>query len=254
MTSLAAARDFLSIFGSIALAALLTGACSSDTSANTTANPEAPPAPPQGQGVQMKTPAFDVPPDSELQGCYFFKVSDLEAAAGLPTDQPIEVHRVEIIQKVGSHHMNVYRVAGPPTMLDPMMGAVTSMNGQGECFNTANWADWPPLANTQQAGDQDWSYPEGVANELQPGEYLMLQTHYVNASTQKTPGGGQVAVNLWTMPKAQVTAQLGTLFASNQNIRICERNPVPTFTQACQFNNPTPVTVVGANGQFHSRG
>ena len=28
-------------------------------------------------------------------------------------------------------------------MLDPTMGAVTGMNGQGQCFNSANWADWP---------------------------------------------------------------------------------------------------------------
>jgi hypothetical protein len=254
MTTFAAARHLASVFGSLTLAGLLTGACSNDTSANTMANPEALSAPPPGQGVQMKTPAFDVPPDSEIQGCYFFKVSDLEAAAGLPTDQPIEVHRVEIVQNVGSHHMNVYRVAGPATMLDPTMGNVTGMNGKGECFNSANWADWPLLANTQQAGNQDWSYPEGVANELQPGEYLMLQTHYVNASTQKTPAGGQVAVNLWTLPKAQVTAQLGTLFASDQNIRICGSHPTPTFTQGCQFNSPTLVTIIGANGHFHSRG
>jgi hypothetical protein len=254
MTSFAFTYRLASILGSAALAALLTGACSNDTTDSTITDPAALSAPPSGQGVQLKTAAFDVPANTEVQSCYFFKVSDLEAAAGAPADQPIEVHRVQIVQKPGSHHMNIFRVAGPATMLDPTMGTVTGMNGQGQCFNSANWAQWPLLANTQQAGDQDWSYPDGVANELQPDEYLMLQTHYVNASTQKTPGGGQVAANLWTMPKAQVTAQLGTLFATDQNIRICQSNPTPTFTQGCQFNSPTPVTIVGANGHFHSRG
>jgi hypothetical protein len=150
--------------------------------------------------------------------------------------------------------MNVFRVAGPATMLDPTKGTVTGENGQGQCFNSANWAAWPLLANSQQAGDLDWSYPDGVANELQPTEWLMLQAHYVNATTQKTPGGGQVAVNLWTIPQSKVTAQLGTLFATDQNIRICESNPKPIFTQGCQFNSPSPVTIVGANGHFHSRG
>ncbi len=202
----------------------------------------------------MKIAAFPVPANTEIQSCYFYKVSDLEQAAGLPTDQPIEVHRVQIVQTAGSHHMNVFRVSGAPTMLDPMMGTVTGTNGQGQCFNSANWANWPLLANTQQAGDQDWAYPDGVANEVQPTEWLMLQTHYVNAATQQTPGGAQVAINLWTLPKSQVTAQLGTLFVTDQNIRICESNPTPTFSQGIQFKSATPVTIIGANGHFHSRG
>jgi hypothetical protein len=241
---------------SMTAAAFLAGACSSSSAppSGTITDPAALAPPPQQSGVQMKTEAFEVPANTEIQNCYFYKVSDLEAAAGLPTDQSIEVHRVQIVQKDGSHHMNVFRVAGAATALDPTMGTVTGVNGQGECFNSANWANWPLLANTQDAGDQDWSYPDGVANEIQPTEWLMLQTHYVNAATQQTPGGGQVAVNLWTLPKAQVTAQLGTLFATDQNIRICESNPTPTFSQGYQFHSSQPVTIIGANGHFHSRG
>jgi len=260
MIHFAKIRTLVSGLVSMAVAAGVVGACSSGTGGS--AAPVVAPTdpadlapPPNGAGVQLKTPAFEVPADTEIQSCYFFKVSDLEEAAGLPADQPIEVHRVQIVQKAGSHHMNVFRVSGPATMLDPTMGTVTGINGQGQCFNSANWAAWPLVANTQQAGDQDWSYPDGVANELQPTEWLMLQTHYVNASTQQTPGGGgQVAVNLWTLPQSQVTAQLGTLFATDQNIRICQSNPTPTYTQGCQFNSPSPVTIVGANGHFHSRG
>jgi hypothetical protein len=251
MIRLTATRHLFSVAFSAALATLVVSACSSDSLPTDPAT-LAPPS--DGQGVQLKTPAFEVAADMEIQNCYFFKVSDLEKAAGLPTDQPIEVHRVQIVETAGSHHMNVFRVAGPATMLDPTKGTVTGENGQGQCFNSANWAAWPLLANSQQAGDLDWSYPDGVANELQPTEWLMLQAHYVNATTQKTPGGGQVAVNLWTIPQSKVTAQLGTLFATDQNIRICESNPKPIFTQGCQFNSPSPVTIVGANGHFHSRG
>jgi hypothetical protein len=240
----------------VSVAMLVVSACASDDGPAAPTDPAKLAPPSNGQGVQLRTPAFDVAADTEVQNCYFFKVGDLEKAAGLPTDQPIEVHRVEIVETAGSHHMNVFRVAGPPTMLDPTKGTVLGENGQGQCFNSANWAEWPLLANSQQAGDLDWSYPDGVANEIQPDEWLMLQAHYVNASTQKTPPGGQgqVAVNLWTLPKAQVTAQLGTLFAQDQNIRICESNPKPSYLQTCPFNSPSPVTIVGANGHFHSRG
>ena len=223
------------------------------------ANPEDLAPPPLPQGVQMKTAPFTVPPGTEQQNCYFFRVSDLAQAAGYPAGQALNVHRVEIVQRAGSHHMNIFRVrtiAG----LDPTKGAVqTATNGQGACFVSSNWADWPLVANTQQAGDQDWSYPDGVANVLNapdyPDEWLMLQSHFVNASTQTTQGDtGQVAVNLWTLPADQVTAQLGTLFATDQNIRVCQSNPTPTFAQGCQFNSSSPVTIVGANGHFHSRG
>src|SRR5262249_40100742 len=155
-------------------------------------------APPSGQGFQFKTSAVAVPAGTEEQDCYFFRVRDLAASGGMPANDPVQLHHVQIVQKAGSHHMNIFRVR-TIVKLDPANGAVqTATNAQGECFKSANWADWPLIANTQQAGGLDWTYPEGVANELGPDEWLMLQTHYVNATTQTTPdGAGKVAVNFW---------------------------------------------------------
>lgn len=213
------------------------------------------PPPPAGQGVQMKTQAFYVAAGTEIQACYFFKMSDLLQANVMDPTQPIELHRIQIVQKAGSHHMNLFRVR-TIVNLDPANGSPqVGMNGVGQCFNSANWADWPLVANTQAQGDEDWSYPDGVANEIDPTETLMLQTHYVNAATQNTPGNvGQVGINFYAMDPSDVQYQMGTVFATNQSIRICESNPTPTFSASCQFNSPTPVTIVGANGHFHSRG
>jgi hypothetical protein len=202
----------------------------------------------------MKTEAFSVPPGTEAQSCYFFKVSDLASAAGFDPTQPINVHRVQIVQRVGSHHMNLFRVRTIKG-LDPANGVQRGVNGMGQCFVSSNWSDWPLVANDQGAGADDWSYPDGVANQLAPSETLMLQTHFVNATTQDTPGAlGQVAVNLWTLSGAQVKAQIGTLFATNQNIAVCQSNPTPSYSASCSFNSPTPITIIGANGHFHSRG
>ena len=211
--------------------------------------------PPTGQGVQMLTDAFPVPAGNEIQACYFFKVADLLAQAGMDPAQPIDVHRVQIVQKAGSHHMNLFRVR-TIVGLDPENGVVqVGKNGAGPCFVSSNWADWPLIANTQQEGDEDWSYPDGVANELAATEVLMVQTHYVNAATQQTAGGvGQVGINLWSLAPADVKYQLGTVFATNQNIRICESNPTPSFTAGCQFGGDQAVHIIGANGHFHSRG
>lgn len=213
------------------------------------------PPPPSGQGVQLMTDAFTVSAGEELQVCYFFKVSDLLTANGMDPTQPLELHRIQVVQKPGSHHMNLFRVR-TITGLDPANGSPqVGINGVGQCFVSSNWSDWPLVANSQANGNQDWTYPDGVANEIMPDEVLMLQTHYVNAATQNTPAGvGQVGINLYAMDPSTVQYQLGTIFATNQSIRVCESNPTPTYSASCQFNSSTPVHVVGANGHFHSRG
>jgi hypothetical protein len=210
--------------------------------------------PPSGQGFQFGTPEFAVPSGNEEQDCYFFQVSDLAMSGGLDPTQPINLHHIQVAQRVGSHHMNIFRVK---TIVDlgPAGGLVQKgTNGVGQCFVSSNWADWPLVANSQQEGDVDWTYPDGVANVFQPDEWLMLQTHFVNASTQETPAEGEVHVNFWTIPDSEVTAQMGTIFATKQSIRICESNPTPTFSGSCQINSAAPVTIIGANGHFHSRG
>jgi len=210
-------------------------------------------APLQGQGFQFGTQLFPVDPNTEVQNCYFYKVRDLAAKGGLDPNAPVNLHRVEIVQKAGSHHMNIFRVKSI-VGLDPTKGPVENKNGVGECFKSPNWADWPLVANTQQTGELDWTFPDGVANVFQPDEWLMLQTHYVNASSQKSPDGGQVAVNFHTIAKDQVKFEMGTLFATKQSIRVCKSNPTPSFDGSCQLNNKEPVNIIGANGHFHARG
>jgi len=210
--------------------------------------------PPTGQGFQFETQDIAVASGVEEQDCYFYKVSDLAAKGGLDPSKPVNLHQIQVAQRSGSHHMNIFRVK-TIVNLGPEGGLVQkSQNGQGECFKSPNWADWPLVANSQQEGNIDWTYPDGVAIEFQPDEWLMLQTHFVNATTQKTDSTGKVRVNFWTIPAEKVTAQLGTIFATKQSIRICQGNPSPMFSGSCQMNSPSPVHVIGANGHFHSRG
>jgi hypothetical protein len=69
-----------------------------------------------------------------------------------------------------------------------------------------------------------------------------------------TPAKALARVNFWTIPDSEVKEELGTIFATNQHIRICQSDPTPTYTASCQINSPSPVHVIGANGHFHSRG
>ncbi len=211
--------------------------------------------PPAGEGLQVSTPDIVVGPGEEIQNCYFFRMSDLLTDAGLDATKPLNLHRVQIAQRDGSHHFNVFRVRTVAGMDPAVQTTYEGKNGQGECFKSTNWADWPLVANSQQDGHLDWTFPDGVANVIQPDEWIMLQTHYVNAVTQSTPtDAGRVNVNLWHLPEGNVVHEMGTLFATKQSIRVCESNPTPKFSGACSFSSTEPVHVIGANGHFHSRG
>ncbi|MEW5855286.1 MAG: hypothetical protein AB2A00_41295 [Myxococcota bacterium] len=203
--------------------------------------------PPEGKGWQYDVPEFEVAPGTDQQNCYFYQVP------GEGTD-PVYVNKFVIAQNDGTHHMNMFRVR-TIVDLDPANGLVqTSTDGEGPCFDSHNWADWPLIVNSQQGGNTEWELPAGVAHKFTPGEWIMLQSHYVNASTQETPGKAKVYVNYYTVEAAQVQHELGTLFATKQSIRICQHDQRPKFSGTCQFNSSEPVHIVAANGHFHSRG
>src|SRR5688572_21342011 len=125
-------------------------------------------------GFQYKIPVFEVPPGKEIQACYFLKI---------PGDatQEFWVERYEMAQTTGSHHMNIFRVntiknLKPNANLDePVVN--------GECFVSSNWSDWPLVVNSQVDGVTDWKLPAGVGAKFMGGDLLMLQTHWVNATT-----------------------------------------------------------------------
>jgi hypothetical protein len=197
---------------------------------------------PPKDGFQLTTGAFAVARGQEVQRCYFFRVPGSGA-------DPIWVSRIVAAVNEGSHHMNVFRVR-TVVALDGEDGAVVD---GGECWKSGNWADWPLVMNSQEGGQVvDWSLPAGVAHRFTPGEKLMLQSHFVNAVTQQTPGHGKAIVNF---ERAQGAAfqELGTVFATDQNIRICPGDQGVAFAQTCRFARQ-PVTILAANGHFHSRG
>jgi hypothetical protein len=213
------------------------------------------------EGFSLRIPPFQVPPGREEQSCYFVRVPDINGGKELWVD------RVLLAMNAGSHHLNVFRVKtivdlrpedGSPVTLGSLDGTV--IHGHDEyrtnpCWGSANWSDWPLVTNTQSSSPSDpytdWKLPEGVALRFTPGELLMVQTHYVNSTLQPSPAGGKVGINFYRS-KLESPIELGTLFATQQSLRVCRSNPRATFTGTCRF--PGAVTITAANGHFHSRG
>lgn len=205
------------------------------------------PVPAAGQGFQLKTAPVTVGAGQENQDCYFFRV---------PANDDVFVHRVVLRQRTGSHHLNVFRVNTIKNLMGDDGQVVKGGNDQkNPCWVSSNWSDWSLVINSQasEPGHEtvDYVLPDGVGQRFAPGELLMVQSHYVNATTQVTPDTGEAWINFEYMPKAQVVSELGTFFATNQNLRICP-GETKFFEKVCRFGHAA--TVVAANGHFHSRG
>lgn len=214
--------------------------------------------PPPAQGFQLEVQPFAVAPHTETQRCYFYEI---------PSDTPVYVNRFEIAQTEGTHHMNVFRVK----TVKALGGRAGDSVVDGECWKSGNWSDWPLVVNSQESGthieadggleeDHDhsgythWTLPDGVAFRFEPHELLMLQTHYVNGLTQTTPSEGEVLVNFHTVDAGAVRDEMGTAFATNQNIRICPGDDGKFFEATCRIARDRPVKIIAANSHFHSRG
>ncbi len=193
------------------------------------------------QGWQLDVPVFEVAQGEETQDCYFIEA---------PYDEPVFVNKITMAQNEGSHHLNVFRVK----TIKGLSGKPGEAVKGGECWKSINWSDWPLVMNMQSPGVNEWQLPEGVAHRFEPRELLMVQTHFVNATTQKAPLGGKIAINFERVAADKVTAEVGTAFATNQGIEICPGEKDKRFETHCRFAKDTPVTVIGANGHFHSRG
>lgn len=206
------------------------------------------------EGVWVRTPEFEVAAGEEIQDCYFFEIPSTAA-------DPLWIDKFELALNPGSHHMNLFRV-GNIVGLDPAAGEPIDLGGVqgtvirgGECWNSPNWAGWALVVNSQQSSPDEpvytWQLPDDVAARFAPGERLMLQVHYVNATTQETPFRGKAGVNLTRSTGDAV--ELGTLFATQQSIRICRSSPAPVFSGTCSMPSGQHF-VAAVNGHFHSRG
>jgi hypothetical protein len=221
------------------------------------------------QGLSIRIPQYSVPEGDESQRCYFFHMPDLN------NGQSYYVDRFELAITDGSHHLNIFRVKtivnlkpedGTPVALDATHGMsidATVIDGMGnyktsECWKSANWADWPLVANNQDARMNDnvynWKLPTNVATRFDPGEMIMIQPHYVNATRQPTPKTAHIGINMFLHKGTDQLIEMGSLFATQQSIRICESNPTPTFSGTCRFPADQEIHITAANGHFHSRG
>ncbi len=189
--------------------------------------------PPAGQGVQISVAPFTIKPGEEIQRNYF---------TTLPSDSDIYINKVEFAYNEGSHHCNIFRT-----------DSLTKVDGTfEETFKAVEYTKWNMFAASQKENFV-WQLPSGIAIKLKKKQQIMIQTHYVNGGSQLSPNGrGKVLVNFWTIPKSQVTNEVGLIFASNTLINIPPHDSLRVQKRVVKI--PYPINILAMTGHFHSRG
>ncbi len=198
--------------------------------------------PPPERGLQLSVGPFAVPSGSEVIRCFWRKV---------PAD--IDITKIELAYNRGSHHLDLYTTGYPMP------------DGEFDCSQPAAWGNWPSevarglpedagpprLVVGFQNDSIVWELPQGVGYRLRKGQQLLVQAHYANAATQRTPTArGFDVVNLHAAP-SPVEDLAETLFDEDEELSLA---PGETYrrTRFCEL--PAEVTLIGMFGHFHSRG
>jgi len=172
--------------------------------------PLEPPAP--GTGIQLNLGPFNVAPNFERE---FFVYKSI----GNTTD--IYVNRVEIKMRQNSHHFLLYDFeSAMPSSARPALDVVRdirNVNGSLNYFNMLPMAYHVYIAGAQTPYS-DFNFPSGVALRLPANMALDFNSHYVNKGPVEIVG--EVNVNLYTTPLANVQKVALTLNLGNTNFSL----------------------------------
>jgi hypothetical protein len=191
--------------------------------------------PPAGQGIQLHVGPFDVPQGSEVQRNYYLK---------LPSDQAVEITKVEFHYAKGSHHCNVFK---SDTEDHP--------DGSVDTFNAVAYDTYDMWA-ASQAENQAITFPAGMTLPMKAHQQLLIQTHYVNGVTQ-AGSQGDVKINIWFAQPGQSKGHVGMLFAINKTLAIPPHTLGYDATKSITFGAdkfPNGTNLFAMTGHFHSRG
>jgi hypothetical protein len=137
--------------------------------------------------LRFEPPALEVPPGGSENWAQF---------VGGPLDQDYDVEDVNGVQSEGGHHALVY---------------ATSM---GEPPGTTRlWKDEDQLAARLMGGiggegGANVSLPAGIVFRIRKGSYILIQTHYLNASDKTIVGRSVIDVKLAPMDKTRRVASM----------------------------------------------
>lgn len=178
-----------------------------------------------------------VDPGSEIQECQLVQ---------MPSDRgEIAVPAAESHFTPGSHHFLAFRT-NLTSMPDGGGNIVdcTNTTAESASFVTGSYFE-------AQQPDMKHELPAGVAHLFKPGEVIVMQTHYLNASTDMIQP--KITFTLHTMDPAKVEHEAGTILFSNFGLQV---PPLSKVTQArtCPVSTMEDMHVSLLWSHMHKRG
>ncbi len=168
--------------------------------------------PPAGQGFQLKLEPFSIAPKFERE---FFVYKKLGNATG------VYVNRFDIKMRANSHHFILYDFNNQmPATSRPAINVVRDIRSQSGDLIYSNML--PMAFHVFVIGSQSpnfsYAFPPGTALYLPPDMAFDMNSHYVNKSFSNITG--EVNVNLYTLPEAQVKNVVRALNLANQSLEL----------------------------------
>ncbi|MEZ4224562.1 MAG: hypothetical protein R3B13_26665 [Polyangiaceae bacterium] len=169
----------------------------------------------------------------EIQKCQFVQ---------LPKDgDELVVGRIFHKYSPGSHHFLVYRTE------------LTEIPSGGEQLITCDETDW--MSNVRgviyaaQETDGEFVMPQGVGQKFEPGEVMLVQTHYLN--TTPSTLDAQIDLHMELMEPKELEHEAGVLFFYNPAISL---GAAASGSAELTCPLPAEVTLGFAASHMHKRG
>ncbi len=198
--------------------------------------------PPTGHGVQYRM-VSSLDPGQEIERVQFFQVPP----------EGLYVNREEVRFTAGSHHVLIYSTPYKTIPTVDERGVTHDTSGVFDAPNggTGDWSVNGVIAGSQSANAPSVvdGLPPNVAVKLEGGTVILMNTHYLNAQTK--PVTVDSRINLWTIPKEQVTTEAGIIFFYDPIIRIAAHSS-GYAEMSCPVNSD--ITVLNLQTHMHARG
>ena len=198
-----------------------------------------PPEP--GKGIQLVMTA-SIESGTESEKCLFVKA---------PAED-LHVQRDEVRFSPGSHHFLLYETHYTEIPTKKQDGTEVDTSGVFDCSDgaTNGWDVKKLVGGSQNAdGASILKFPENVAMNVQGGAILLMNAHYVNASSETLEP--EVRINLHTIPKEQVEVEGDILFFYNPFIGVLPQSGSRSRMR-CAIHED--ITLTNFQSHMHARG
>ena len=197
--------------------------------------------PPAGEGIQFQM-VTELPGGTEAEHCMFVTVPS----------EGLVINRDEVRYTEGSHHFLVYETTYDTIPSENDFGEAVDTSGVFDCTEgaTDGWDVKRLIGGSQNAiGSSIVLFPDDVAITVPGGTVLLLNAHYINASSEAIEP--EVNINFWTIPEEQKAHEGDILFLYNVFIKAPSMASSRAHMRCPVYDD---ITLMNAQSHMHARG